>query len=177
MRAYRYSGGMGFLIRRYRSADAAATMAVFRRSVIGLASRDYDPEQVRVWADRAGDVRRWDRRRSAVDTWVAVSAGGGDAVVGFIDVDGSGYIDMLFMDPAHARQGVASALLGEVERHAAEWGIAGLSVHASITARPFFERYGFRVVRVRHPRIGSVPFVNYLMVRAVNGGDGSWQPR
>ena len=41
----------------------------------------------------------------------------------------------------------------------------GLHVHASITARPFFTRHGFRTVETRHPMIGDVSFVNYLMVR------------
>lgn len=156
---------MRFLIRKYQSDDASATLAVFRRSVTGLASRDYSPEQIRTWSGRAGDLRQWDARRSAADTWVAVPDGRAGALAGFADVDGSGYIDMLFVDPDHARCGVASALLDRIARCAAEQGAGKLSVHASITARPFFERRGFHVVQVRHPMIEGVSFVNYLMVR------------
>ena len=167
-------------------------MAVFRDAVAHLAAADYSAEQIAVWAGRTGTIEQWNARRTAVHTWVAVdernladgdlrcwdcdgdSAGSG-AVVGLIDVDDSGYIDMLFVAPHCARQGVATALLGAVERFAAARGtgdgggscIRELSVHASITARPFFERHGFRVVATRHPRIGEVAFENYLMVRGL----------
>ena len=200
-------------IRPYRPADAAATMAVFRDAVIHLAAADYSAEQIAVWAGRTGTIEQWNARRTAVHTWVAVDRGAADghlrrwdcdgdctdsgAVVGFINVDDSGYIDMLFVAPHCARQGVATALLGAVERFAAARGTEGsaedgtgydagrgirrsaegctgegigeLRVHASITARPFFERHGFRVVAIRHPHIGRVAFVNYLMVRGMGG--------
>lgn len=200
-------------VRPYRPADAAATMAVFRDAVTHLAAADYSAEQIAVWAGHTGTIEQWNARRTAAHTWVAVDGrilADGDlrrdcdgdctdsgAVVGFIDVDDSGYIDMLFVAPHCARQGVATALLGAVERFTAARGAgdgggdgtgcdAGrgirrsaegctgegtgeLRVHASITARPFFERHGFRVVAIRHPRIGEVAFVNYLMVRGLGG--------
>lgn len=205
-------------VRPYRPADATATMAVFRDAVTHLAAADYSAEQIAVWARRTGTIEQWNARRTAAHTWVAVDRGAADghlrrwdcdgdctdsgAVVGFIDVDDSGYIDMLFVVPHCARQGVATALLGAVERFTAARGtgdgaedgtdvgdtgdnagrgirrsaegctgegIRELRVHASITARPFFERHGFRVVAIRHPRIGRVAFVNYLMVRGTGG--------
>lgn len=199
-------------VRPYRPADAAATMAVFRDAIAHLAAADYSAEQIAVWAGHTGTIEQWNARRTAAHTWVAVDRGAADgdlrrdcdgdctgsgAVVGFIDVDDSGYIDMLFVAPHCARQGVATALLGAVERFTAARGtgdgaedgtgydagrgirrsaegctgdgIGELRVHASITARPFFERHGFRVVAIRHPRIGEVAFVNYLMVRGTGG--------
>lgn len=151
-------------------------MTVFRWSVTGLASRDYSSEQIRAWAGHAGTPRQWNERRMAVHTWVAEVAEcpteglsrkseTESVLAGFIDVDEAGYIDMLFVDPSCSRQGVASLLLGQVERFAEEAGIDRLTVHASITARPFFEWQGFRVIEARHPAIGAVVFTNYLMSR------------
>ena len=51
---------------------------------------------------------------------------------------------MLFVDSSCSRQGVASLLLGQVERFADVAGIDRLTVHASITARLFFMQCGFR---------------------------------
>ncbi|WP_236036803.1 MULTISPECIES: GNAT family N-acetyltransferase [Bifidobacterium] len=152
-------------IRAYRPDDAAATMDVFRRAVTETASRDYDDEQVRTWAGNTGTSTQWDARRSAVHTWVAETTDRRPLIVGFIDIDDDGYIDMLFVDPAVARRGVASRLFDQAEQYAAANDIARLSVHASITARPFFRRHGFRTVETRHPRIGEVTFVNYLMIK------------
>ncbi|MBT1161295.1 GNAT family N-acetyltransferase [Bifidobacterium sp. SO1] len=142
-------------------------MDVFRRAVTETASRDYDDEQVRAWAGNTGTSTQWDARRSAVHTWVAETADRRPSIVGFIDIDDDGYIDMLFVDPAVVGRGVASRLFDQVERYAAASNIARLSVHASITARPFFRRHGFRTVETRHPHIGEVTFVNYRMVREI----------
>ena len=176
---------MGIMIREYRCADAAVTMAVFQRSITGLASRDYDDRQVRAWAAHTGSAGEWNSRRMAAHTWVAEWSDGAftnaddaadceaeeDAarrsrpLVGFIDVDDAGYIDMLFVEPVYSGRGVASTLLDRVERFAQDTGITRLTVHASITARPFFLHRGFHTVATRRPMIGDVAFTNYLMTR------------
>ncbi|PJM72868.1 hypothetical protein CS006_06310 [Bifidobacterium primatium] len=165
MPSRRTVGIMRFLIRRYRSGDAAATLAVFRKSIAGLASHDYDTKQIRVWAGHTGTIWQWDRQRSSTPTWVATPPDDDEAVTGFIDVDENGYIGRLFVDPTHARLGMASMLLTEMEHHTRARGLTQLSVHTSSTARPFFEHHGFHVEQVRHPAIGTISFTNYLMVR------------
>ncbi|KAA8830795.1 GNAT family N-acetyltransferase [Bifidobacterium tissieri] len=176
---------MGITIREYRHTDETATMAVFRRSITGLASRDYDDKQVRVWAAHTGSAGEWNNRRMAVHTWIAEwiddeLADAGDVadceaaedaacrsrpLMGFIDVDDVGYIDMLFVDSVYSCRGVASVLLDLVERFAQDAGIARLTVHASITARPFFLRHEFHTVAPLCPMISDVAFTNYLMAR------------
>lgn len=165
------------MIRGYRPDDAETTMAVFRRAVTDTASRDYNSEQVHTWAGHTGTPGQWNERRMAVRTWVAEVAeypfesstreasGSENVLAGFIDIDEAGYIDMLFVDPSCSRRGVASLLLGQVERFAGASGLDRLTVHASITARPFFAKHGFRVIGTRRPAIGAVTFTNYLMSR------------
>ncbi|MCB7137304.1 GNAT family N-acetyltransferase [Cellulosimicrobium marinum] len=152
-------------LRDYESADAAATLDVFRRAVRGTASRDYSPEQVRAWAPDDVDVARWAARRAAARTQVAEHEG---RVVGFTDVDAEGYVDMLFVDPGVVRQGVASALLGWVAATARSDGATELTTHASVTARPFFEARGFVVVAERRPVLRGVEMVNYAMRRPLD---------
>lgn len=142
--------------------DAAATLAVFRRAITVTAARDYTPEQVAAWAPEDIDPDAWAARRAAARTRVAVRDG---AVVGFTDVDAAGYVDMLFVDPAAARQGVARALLDWAVRTALADGATELTTHASITARPFFEAHGFEVVAEQHPVRRGVTLTNYRMRR------------
>ena len=40
-------------------------------------------------------------------------------------------------------QGVATAICDELEQHAKKFGLQKISVHASITAKPFFEGRGY----------------------------------
>lgn len=154
------------LLRAYDESDAAATLDVFLRAVRITASKDYAPEQIAAWAapqDRSTDG--WHAKRLRVDTVVAVEDG---TVIGFSDTDEHGYIDMMFVDPALTRRGVATALLQHVTETARAHGALELTTHASLTARPFFERHGFEVVEERRPVLRGVSLTNFAMRRALD---------
>jgi putative acetyltransferase len=147
------------VIRSYRSTDVEATRRVFVNAIRGTASGDYGPEQIDVWAASA-ESPGWGTRRESVSTWIAVDD---DAVVGFADVDEAGHVGMMFVDPSVGRRGVGAALLEQVRAIAGERGQNRLSVDASITARPFFERHGFSVIREQRVHRNGLDFVNYRM--------------
>lgn len=140
--------GSSYVIRAYRAGDdAAGTHAAFREAVLRTASADYDSEQIDAWAGAAGiDLASWDARRSAAHTFVAVVGG---EVAGFADFLDDGLLDMLFVHPDHGRTGVARALVTTVQHEARSAGLTSLHTHASRTARPAFERFGFRTTRER----------------------------
>lgn len=150
-------------VRAYAPADVSATLAVFIAAVTVTAARDYAPERIAAWARpgarRLGD---WDRSMLARASLVATIGG---EIVGFSDVNGDGYIDMLFVAPAHGRRGVASALLAAVHERAYALGATRLWANVSITARPFFAVHGFSVEAEQHPMIGGVELTNFRMSR------------
>ncbi|MEH3033808.1 MAG: GNAT family N-acetyltransferase [Aeromicrobium erythreum] len=155
---------MAVSLRRYRLDDAAATSEVFVRAVRQTASRDYDAQQVDAWVDARRDLVAWAVARQAARTVVAERDG---RVVGFTDVDDTGYVDMLFVDPDVAGQGVASLLLDHVETQARTKGVQRLSAHASITAAPVFVAKGFTVEQERNPVLGGVRFTNFLVAKSL----------
>ncbi len=67
----------------------------------------------------------------------------GESAVGFASLKDNAVIDMLYVHPAAARQGVATALVEALEKLATARGAVALSVDASDTARPFFEQRGY----------------------------------
>jgi putative acetyltransferase len=152
------------LLRPYTPHDAEPTLGVFRRAVRQTASHDYSVEQIAAWSSDDIDLTVWNTRRAARPTLVAEV----DGVVGFSDVDDSGYIDMLFVDPDFSRRGVASTLLAALTEQAATAGALELTTHASITARPFFEGHGFEVVEERRPVLRGVEFTNFAMRRRLH---------
>ncbi|MER5623987.1 GNAT family N-acetyltransferase [Streptosporangium sp. NPDC002544] len=148
------------VVRRYRSSDAQTTLDIFYRAIRVTASRDYSPDQLAAWASSDIDPADWAAGREKAATWVAEVGG---KVVGFTDIDSAGYIDMMFVDPDAGRTGVATTLLDHVREIARSEGIGELTVNASLTARPFFERHGFTVVaEQRVERRGSV-LTNFRM--------------
>ncbi|GAB3914520.1 acetyltransferase [Microlunatus endophyticus] len=132
-------------IRTYRPGlDAAGTYACFRAAIIGTASADYDRTQITAWAGPAdGNLEAWDARRSAAHTFVADAAG---TIAGFADLRDDAVLDMLFVRPEFGGLGLAGRLVDTVKRAALAAGLKSLTTHASRTARPAFERFGFVVV-------------------------------
>lgn len=142
-------------IRTYRPGDCPALAALFYHTVHTVNAADYTPEQLAAWAPEAADLDAWDRSFRAHHTLVAVE---GETVLGFGDMDG-GYLDRLYVRADRQGQGVGSALCALLERAAG----GRVVTHASITARPFFERRGYRVVRKQRVERRGVLLTNFVM--------------
>ena len=145
-------------LRAYQSADCAATAALFYHTVHAVAARDYTPLQLDAWAPKSRDLDAWNRSLLAHFALVAVQNG---VIVGFGDMDeAAGYLDRLYVHKDCQRQGIATALANALEARA-----PGdiLVTHASRTARPFFEKRGYRVVRAQQVERGGVQLQNFVM--------------
>lgn len=59
----------------------------------------------------------------------------------------------------------------DVERLSLERATPSLTTNASITARPFFERFGFVVLAEQHPVTRGVRLTNYRMEKRLGGGE------
>lgn len=153
-------------IRSYDSADAGETLRIFHDAITITASADYTPEQIAAWARPDNrDVGGWDRSMLARESYVALV---GEHLAGFSDVSTDGYIDMMFVSPRFARQGVARELLTFLELRARMMSASRLFSNVSITARPLFESFGFHVVDEQHPVTGGVVMTNFHMLKKFN---------
>jgi len=122
------------------------------------------------WAPDVIDAQQWTRRFDNKAVWVADLNG---VPVGFVDVARDGQIDMLYVHADHQGSGIASRLLRTVEVSAAKRGLLRLFTEASITARPFFERRGFRVIATQRVVRWAQEFVNYRMDKRLGEGAGT----
>lgn len=145
-------------IRRYEPGDLWQVTALFYDTVHTVNAADYAPEQLDAWADGAPDADRWNRSLLAHHSLVAVE--GRDLIVGFGDIDGTGYLDRLYVHKDRQGLGIATALCDRLER-AVDAPV--LTTHASLTARPFFERRGYRVLREQQVERHGVRMTNYVM--------------
>ncbi len=152
-------------IRPFRMGDAPALRVVFHASVHGLASHCYTSEQCGAWAPAEHNAARWAARMQANQPFVAEAAGG--AIAGFADLQPSGYIDMFFVAPAFARQGVASALMAHIHAQAAQQGLARLWADVSLAAESFFVAQGFAVEERQAVERAGVVLHNARMGKAL----------
>ena len=147
----------------YQPGEAAALADLFYRTVHAVCTADYTPAQLDAWADGKVDVAAWDKSFLRHDTLVARMNG---EIVGFADLDG-GYLDRLYVHKDHQRQGVATALVQALEELAVSRGERCMTTHASITARPFFEKQGYRVIREQQVERKGLLLTNFVMEKAL----------
>jgi putative acetyltransferase len=62
---------------------------------------------------------------------------------GFADLQPDGYIDLFFVAPRSARQGVGRTLMNHILTTARQRNIRHLRSNVSLTAEPFFAKHGF----------------------------------
>jgi putative acetyltransferase len=149
-------------IRDYRETDGAALADIFQRAVREIARKDYSPVQVMAWAPDAPDTAVFAARRGAKPTFVAEYDG---KLAGFTDLDGDGHIDMFYVNPDFQRRGVASAMLRFLAERAQSEKRKRLHSEVSITARPVFERHGFKVLAYQSVQTNGQALGNYRMER------------
>lgn len=149
------------MIRPFHPSDLDALLELFAASVHALAG-DYTPEQRAACAPPEPDRAAWRERLSSGYTRVAERDG---RIAGFARTTDGGCIDLLYVHPDCVRRGVGGELLRDAIAHLRARGVARAWTHASHTAKPAFERAGFRAVEPRTVERGSVTMDNWHMVR------------
>jgi len=120
--------------------DAPLLAEIFRASVEGLTGDDYSPEQQEAWVSVANDEAAFADRLGGQLTLVATSM---SVPVAFASLKGTDEIDMVFIHPSDARQGVATMLVDALEKLAGARGATRLTVDASDGAVDFFKGRGY----------------------------------
>ena len=139
-------------LRPFLPADASVLAEIFQASVEELTGEDYSEAQQGAWASLADDVEAFGGRLAGNLTLVATIGG---SVVGFASLKGAEHIDLLYVHPAAARQGVATLLAGALEKLAGARGAKRLTAEVSDTALPFFEKRGFAPQRRNTVTVGG----------------------
>jgi len=143
-------------IRAYRPSDCETLTKLFYNTVHTVNARDYTKEQLDVWATGVVDLEQWDKSLRDHYSLVAVD---GDVIIGFGDIDETGYLDRLFVHSEYQGNGVATALCDLLEQ-----AIQGsIITHASVTAKPFFEKRGYKVAKEQQVERQGIFLTNFIM--------------
>ena len=147
-------------LRRYRTEDLPALSRLFGETVRRVNIRDYTPAQAEAWAAGEADLLTRDDWFRRLYTLVAEIDG---QIAGYGNVDGTGYLDHLFVRWDCQGRGVATALCDALEEHCRDLGLTAVTVHASKTALPFFLHRGYRVEREQQVPVRGQVLANYAM--------------
>lgn len=144
------------IIREYQSADCKELTELFYNTVHTVNAKDYTKEQLDVWATGQVNLEKWNQSLQEHFCIVAVDDG---VIVGFGDIDKTGYLDRLFVHSDYQGKGIATAVCNQLE--AAVQG--NIVTYASITARPFFENRGYKVIKEQQVVRQGISLTNFIM--------------
>jgi len=157
---------MPIKLRPFQSEDAKPCLDLFHETIRRVNIRDYTKEQIDAWAPADYDHESW---ASRFDDRFAHVACDGNTIVGFCDMTRTGHLDRLFVSADHQWQGIARLLVQRLLEDATPAGLSEITTEASITAKPFFERMGFEVVREQSVNCRGVHLTNFRMRRELEG--------
>lgn len=147
------------LIRKYQPSDCETLADLFYNTVHTINAKDYTKEQLDAWATGSVDLAEWNRSLSDHYSLVAVQ---GNTITGFGDIDKTGYLDRLYVHKDYQHQGIASAICDRLEQ---AFPAGGITSHVSVTARPFFLRRGYHVLKKQQVIRNGIFLTNYVMVK------------
>ncbi len=141
--------------------DAVEISRLHKSTIRTINSRDYSPEDIEVWSKRTNTRRMRSSHPFAVRA-VAVEKG---KIVGFADLskDDPGRLWGLYVHKNHQGKGIGSRLLARMEKEAKILGAKKMMAQSTVTAKTFYERHGFIVLRKEKYAILDRKLTVYMM--------------
>jgi len=152
----------GIVIRVMRDGDVPDLALIFHRAVQEGAAGHYDQAQRDGWSPSVPSNAGWAARLVGFTVLVAEAGG---APVGFVAMDGAGLVDLLFVRPDRARQGIGAALLARATAAAREAGLVQMTAEASALSAGLFSKAGWRETGLRERGEGAGRVTNRLFAR------------
>jgi putative acetyltransferase len=149
-----------YQIRPYQPGEEPLLRELFYHTVHNVNQRDYTAQQREAWAPARYDENAWAVRMMQSEPFVALD---NDSIVGFADVQADGYIDFFFCHHAYQGKGVGKALMQHLLKTGKRFGVKRFYADVSITAMPFFQHFGFEIVRQQQKEVRGVVLTNFLM--------------
>ncbi|WP_028865577.1 GNAT family N-acetyltransferase [Psychromonas aquimarina] len=151
-------------IRHYLPGEEPLLRELLFNTVRNINCRDYSQAQVQAWAAEEYDPLEWQARIKSINPFVVTLK---NEIVAYGDLQSDGYIDHFFCHYLHQKKGIAKALMRLLLRTGKDNGIKRFYSNVSITAKPFFEHFGFRIVKEQLVEMNGLVLKNYLMEKTV----------
>src|SRR6202043_3796878 len=124
-------------LRPFLAEDTPVLAAIFAASIEELTGEDYNQAQQEAWISAADDEEQFGKRLAGGLTLIATLQ---NSPVGFAALKGADHIDMLYVHPGAAGQGVGSMLAEALEKLAGGRGAKSLTVNASDNSLEFYSK-------------------------------------
>jgi putative acetyltransferase len=147
-------------LRKATPADLPQMKELYRGTIMEVCAGEYDEAQRKVWSASADKADRWADMVRGQYVLLAITEG---QIAGFASLDKGDYLDFMYVHKDFQRRGIADLLLTAMENEAMKQGASGITSDISMTARPFFEKRRYIVLREQENERLGVVLLNYKM--------------
>ncbi len=151
------------LIRKMEKSDIGEVVSLIHESVNSTCNKDYSPEQLKAWAPKHFNEKKFSDSLYGCFNRVMICDG---RISGFISVSPDGYINRLYTHSKYQNMGIGSRLLEEAEKWALSIGLDSFYLDASLTARNFYINRGFKDYGESSLKRGDV-VINAVLMKKV----------
>lgn len=152
-------------LRILKESDTTEMKELFCSTVLNINIKDYTKEEVEDWASCGENADRW---KELISKNRFIGAFDRDnRLVGFSSMNKDGYLHSMFVHKDCQGRGVATSLLSEVEKIAADFGVTEITSEVSITAKPFFEKRGYNVIKEQRHKAKKLELTNFVMKKVL----------
>ncbi|AYZ34576.1 GNAT family N-acetyltransferase [Chryseobacterium indologenes] len=148
------------IIRKGNENDLTEMKQLFAETITSICKDDYTEEQLEAWRSGAENNERWLKVIHEQFVLVAISE---HTIVGFATLDQGNYLDLFFVHKNYQHQGIASQLYEQIENAARKQTERYIRSDVSKTAKSFFEKLGFYVLKEQIVPIKGIALTNFKM--------------
>jgi putative acetyltransferase len=152
-------------IRLYQNGDEKFTSQIFYNTIHKVNCKDYTKEQLNAWAPESSlEQEGWAKKYYKIKPLIALLD---TKIVGFAEFEENGHIDCFYVHHQFQGCGIGRALMDRIIQKAKSDSLSRVYAEVSITAKSFFEHYGFKVIKEQRKIIRKVELCNYLMEKLI----------
>ncbi len=151
-------------IRLARDEDYAAIARLHRQTIRNINSKDYSEDIIHLWSGRT-NAQRFRSSAHKCKRWVAIDK---DKIVGFCDHNFECELWGLYIDKDYLGKGVGSKLLKVAEDSMRKEGCKEIMLKSTITAKDFYEKNGYKIIKKTMHKIGDKKLQIYVMSKKLN---------
>lgn len=150
----------GITIRQYQPSDVEEIVTLFNNTVRSINQKDYTSQQINYLVQKNADYDIWNKKLLPNYTLVACKE---NKIIGFGSVSNSENLQYLYVEKSWINYGIGKMLLKDIIQHLTDTQQKKITVDASLTAKPFFEKMGFTTVNLKNTYIEGLLLSTYIM--------------
>ena len=152
------------MIREATKNDIEEIKDLCMQTILTVNRKDYTEEETIDWASCGESTQRWEERFDEQTYWVFEI---NNIIAGVGSLKEGNHIGSFFVHKDFQRQGVGQKIITHILDYAVSLKTKKVDSEVSLTARPFFEKNGFYVVKQQQAKANKLYLTNFLMEKVL----------